>query len=78
MYPPWFKCFGEKDFLQNPMGDYEGVCDRYHARVYQMKWINQFRAMQHILNTGQGTVIQNRKSRSEIQLFKSSFKTSFL
>ena len=33
MYPPWFKCFGEKDFIQNPMGDYEGVCDRYHARV---------------------------------------------
>jgi len=58
MYPPWFKCFGEKDFLQNPMGDYEGVCDRYHARVYQLKWINQFRAMQHILNTGQGVVME--------------------
>jgi NADH dehydrogenase (ubiquinone) 1 alpha subcomplex subunit 10 len=58
MYPEWFKCFGEKDFFQNPMGEYEGQCDRYHARLYQMKWINQLKAQQHIMNTGQGVVLE--------------------
>jgi len=58
MYPDWFKSFGEKDFIKNPLGHSEGTCDRYHGRVYKMKWIEQFKAMRHILNTGQGVVME--------------------
>jgi len=58
LYPDWFKCFGEKDFIKNPLGHSEGTCDRYHARVFYMKWLNQFKAQRHIMNTGQGVVME--------------------
>jgi len=58
MYPDWFKCFGEKDFIKNPLGHTEGTCDRYHHRVLKLKWINQLRAQRHIMNTGQGVVME--------------------
>ena len=45
MYPDWFKCFGEKDFINNPLGHMEGTCDRYHHRVLKLKWINQLRVI---------------------------------
>ena len=56
LYPDWFKCFDDKDFIRNPTGHYEGTVDRYFNRIYKMKWANQLRAQQHILNTGQGTM----------------------
>jgi len=58
MYPDFFKSFGEKDFLQNPLGHSEGTCDRYHHRVFKMKWMNQLKAQRHIMNTGQGVVME--------------------
>merc|ERR1719225_1850784 len=58
MYPDWFEPFGEKDFIKNPLGHAEGTCDRYHHRVLKLKWINQLRAQRHIMNTGQGVVME--------------------
>jgi len=58
LYPDWFKCFDDKDFIRNPTGHYEGTVDRYFNRIYKMKWANQLRAQQHILNTGQGVVME--------------------
>lgn len=58
LYPDFFKCFGEKDFIKNPLGSCEGASDRYHGRVLKMKWLNQLKAERHILNTGQGVVME--------------------
>ena len=77
LYPDWYKCFDEKDFFRNPMGDYEGTCDRYHHRIYKMKWVNQLRAQQHILNTGQGVVMEGC-ANSDPAYFNAAYQAGWI
>lgn len=56
--PDWFKIMDEKDFVRNPMGIAHGAVDRFMMRNWWLKYRDHIRAVRHILNTGQGVVIE--------------------
>ncbi len=57
-YPDKFKLMDEKDFIRNPLGIAEGAADKYHSRMYFLKFLNYLWAIRHVLNTGQGVVLE--------------------
>ena len=68
-FPDWYKTFDEKDFCRNPLGGAtDTTCDRYHAYQYFLKWLHQLKAIRHILNTGQGVVMEKGANADYIYL----------
>ena len=58
-YPDWFKCWEEKDFFRDPTQTPDpGTCDRFMYEIYKLKFEHQLNAIVHILNTGQGVVME--------------------
>ena len=51
-------CFSSRDFVRNPLGGTPGCADRYLHQQFQMKYFNHMKAIRHILNTGQGVVME--------------------
>jgi len=48
----------ERDWVKNPLGGPDGCSDRFLQRNYMMKYFNHMTAIRHILNTGQGVVME--------------------
>jgi len=51
---PW----DEKDFARDPMSGHDGSVDRLHIKLYYLKFNQYLAALRHLLNTGQGCVIE--------------------
>ena len=47
----------------------DGAVDRYHWAVYNTKFRNQIYAIRHILNTGQGVVMEGSSSADYIHFY---------
>lgn len=58
LYPDFFKCMDEKAFFKDPLGMTHGSADRFLYHTYLLKFANQMQAIRHILNTGQGVVLE--------------------
>lgn len=59
LYPDYYKCFDDKDFFRNPKGGaHPATCDHYFHQLYRIKMQKQIHAIRHILNTGQGVVME--------------------
>ena len=48
----------EKDFARNPLGVAHGAVDRFLIFNYQLKLQDHIKAVRHILNTGEGVVME--------------------
>ena len=48
----------EKDFARNPSGVAHGAVDRFLIFNYQLKLQDHIKAVRHILNTGEGVVME--------------------
>jgi len=55
---PINKTYDEIDFSRNPVGPVEGCGDRFCLEIYKQKWKQHIHALRHILNTGQGVVME--------------------
>jgi thymidylate kinase len=55
---PINRTYDEKDFARNPVGPVEGCGDRFHIDIYKEKFRSHLYALKHILNTGQGVVME--------------------
>jgi len=58
LYPNFFKIMDEKDFIRNPLGIAHGAADRMLWRQTYLRFRNHIMAIRHILNTGQGVVME--------------------
>ena len=58
LFPDFFKSLDDKDFFRNPLGKPLGAMDRFLYRTYFLKFLHQMDAIRHILNTGQGVVME--------------------
>ena len=53
-----YKIMDEKDFARNPLGVAHGAVDRFLIFNYQLKLQDHIKAVRHILNTGEGVVME--------------------
>ena len=58
LFPDFFKSLDDKDFFKNPLGKPLGAMDRFLYRTFFLKFLHQLDAIRHILNTGQGVVLE--------------------
>ena len=58
LYPDWHKLMDEKEFFADPHSVAHGAADRMFYRKLYLKYRNQICAIRHILNTGQGVVME--------------------
>jgi len=58
LYPDFYKCMDEKAFFKDPLSMSHGSADRFLFFNFGLKFINQLQAIRHILNTGQGVVLE--------------------
>jgi len=58
LYPSFYKIMDEKDFVRNPLGVAHGAVDRFLLFNYQLKLQDHIKAIRHILNTGEGVVME--------------------
>lgn len=78
MYPDFFKVFEHKDFIKNPLGGPDGCVERYMYWNYFLKWLNNVKAIRHILNTGQGVVLDSSCAQSDYIHFDAAHRAGFL
>lgn len=65
---PIQKPYDEKDFSRNPLGPVEGCTDRLMCYLHKLKFTNHVKALGHILNTGQGVVMEGTPYTDHIYL----------
>lgn len=58
MLPERTRPYDEKDFSRNPLGPVAGCADRMLIDLFKLKFYNHIFAIRHILNTGQGVVME--------------------
>lgn len=58
MLPERLRPYDEKDFSRNPLGPVPGCTDRMIVQLFNLKFYNHIFAIRHILNTGQGVVME--------------------
>jgi len=56
---PINKTYDETDFARNPVGPVEGCADRLFMHIFQIKYNSHINAIRHIMNTGQGVVMES-------------------
>lgn len=77
LLPPRLRPWDEKDFSRNPLGPIPGGADRLHVRMFSMKFINHVFAIRHILNTGQGVVMEGSPF-SDYALFEAAYNQGWI
>jgi len=77
--PNFWKTFSPADFLQDPSGSNCGeyTIERYHMRMFALKFVNQLRAIRHILNTGQGVVLEGC-AQSDYAHFNAAYQQGWM
>jgi len=70
---PW----GEKEFARDPMSGHDGAVDRMHAKLFYLKFNQYLAALRHLLNTGQGCVIE-RSVYSDYAYFYAAYNQGWM
>jgi len=67
----------EKDFARDPMSGHDGAVDRFHACLYYLKFNQYLAALRHLLNTGQGCVME-KSTYSDFAYFYAAYNQGWM
>jgi len=67
----------EKDFARDPMGGHDGAIDRLHAKIYYLKFNQYLAALRHLMNTGQGCVLE-RTAYTDYAYFNAAYNQGWI
>jgi len=74
---PINKTYDEMDFSRNPVGPVEGCGDRFCLEVFKQKYKSHINAIRHILNTGQGVVMEG-SPYSDYAFFEAAYNQGWV
>lgn len=77
LVPERLRPYDEKDLSRNPLGPVPGSADRFFITLLHMKLINHIMSIRHILNTGQGVVMEGSPF-SDYATFDAAFKQGWI
>lgn len=76
-FMPRVKPYDEKDYARNPMGPVPGSADRMLTRLYTLKYRQHLNALRHIMNTGQGVVME-KSCFSWFTIIEAAFNAGYI